>query len=148
MARAQRDLFGWATLSGYYAYYTLENAKYLSVSGTEHRDIIDVRFYAKTNDFDGDIEVMSQTGSIGNDTIRAWAVGSVSGYTLSGYRVETEARRAVRRRLRQQRSPRQCLQTFNPLFPNGLLFYTRRLHRLYELIHFKPSIDLTADKFS
>jgi hypothetical protein len=80
MARVQRDLF----LSGYYAYFTLDNAKYLTVSGTEHRDIIDVRFYAKTNNFDGDIEVMSQTGSIGNDPIMAWAVGSVAGYTLSG----------------------------------------------------------------
>jgi hypothetical protein len=43
MARVQRDLFGWATLSGYYAYFTLDNSKYLTVSGYERRDIIDVR---------------------------------------------------------------------------------------------------------
>jgi hypothetical protein len=83
VVRAQRELFGWATVSAYYAYYTLDNAKYLSVSGNERRDSFDVRFYAKTNGFDGDLEVMTQSGSIGNDTIFAWAVGSLSGYTFT-----------------------------------------------------------------
>jgi hypothetical protein len=142
MARVQRDLFGWATLSGYYAYYTLENAKYLSVSGTEHRDIIDVRFYAKTNDFDGDVEVMSQTGSIGNDTIRAWAIGSVAGYTLSG--IDWKPRLGVQFDAASGNSDPHgnVLQTFNPLFPNGLYFTLAGYTTYVNLIHFKQTLTL------
>jgi Alginate export len=142
MARVQRDLFGWATLSGYYAYFTLDNAKYLTVSGTEHRDIIDVRFYAKTNNFDGDIEIMSQTGSIGNDTIMAWAVGSVVGYTLSG--IDWKPRLGVQFDAASGNSnPRgNVLQTFNPLFPNGLYFTLAGYTTYVNLIHFKQSMTL------
>jgi hypothetical protein len=142
MARVQRDLFGWATLSGYYAYFTLDNAKYLTVSGTEHRDIIDVRFYAKTNNFDGDIEVMSQTGSIGNDPIMAWAVGSVAGYTLSG--IDWKPRLGLQFDAASGNSdPRgNVLQTFNPLFPNGLYFTLAGYSTYVNLIHFKQSLTL------
>ena len=82
VVRVQRDLFGWATLSGYYARYTQVNAKYLSVSGEESRDSYDIRFAGTANGFDGDLEGMGQTGSIGSEDIRAWAVGSLSGYTF------------------------------------------------------------------
>jgi hypothetical protein len=140
MARMQRDLFGWATLSGYYAYYSLDNARYLTVSGNERRDIIDVRFYAKTNDFDGDVEVMSQTGSIGNDTIKAWAVGAVAGYTFSGR--DWKPRLGVQFDAASGNSdPRgNVLQTFNPLFPNGLYFTLAGYTTYVNLIHFKQSL--------
>jgi hypothetical protein len=142
VARVQRDLFGWATLSGYYAYYSLDNAQYLTVSGNERRDSIDLRFFAKTNDFDGDIEVMSQTGSIGNDTIRAWAVGSVAGYTLS--RLDWKPRLAVQFDAASGNSdPRgTVLQTFNPLFPNGAYFALAGYTTYVNLIHIKQSLTL------
>src|SRR6202050_3878933 len=54
VVRVQRELFGWATASAYYAYYAQDNAKYLSVTGSERRDSLDVRLYAKTSSFDGD----------------------------------------------------------------------------------------------
>ena len=140
VVRAQRELFGWATLSSYYAYYALENAKYLSVSGDERRDSIDVRFYAKTGGFDGDLEVMGQTGSIGNDTIRAWAVGSLSGYTFAdigwtprlGFQFDAAS---------GDSNPHDnVLQTFNPLFPNGYYFTLAGYTGYTNLIHLKPSI--------
>ena len=69
---------GGRILSAYYARFTQDNAHYLSVGGNERRDSFDVRIYAKTNGFDGDLEVMGQTESIGNDDIGAWAVGSLA----------------------------------------------------------------------
>jgi hypothetical protein len=140
VVRAQRELFGWATLSGYYAYYTLDNAKYLSVRGNERRDSIDVRFFAKTNGFDGDLEVMSQTGSIGNDTIRAWAVGSLSGYTFAD--IGWTPRLGIQFDAASGDSnPRDnVLQTFNPLFPNGYYFTLAGYTGYTNLIHLKPSI--------
>ena len=140
VVRAQRELFGWATLSGYYAYYTLDNAKYLSVRGNERRDSIDIRFFAKTNGFDGDLEVMSQTGSIGNDTIRAWAVGSLSGYTFAD--IGWTPRLGIQFDAASGDSnPRDnVLQTFNPLFPNGYYFTLAGYTGYTNLIHVKPSI--------
>jgi hypothetical protein len=146
VVRAQRELFGWATVSGYYAYFTQDNANYLTVSGNERRDSIDVRFFAKTNGFDGDLEVMSQTGSIGNDTIRAWAVGSVSGYTFAdvgwtprlGFQFDAASGNS---------NPRDnVLQTFNPLFPNGYYFTLAGYTGYTNLIHVKPSVAVHPTK--
>jgi len=119
VVRAQRDLFGWATLSSYYAYYALDNAKYLSVRGNERRDSIDVRFAAKTNSFDGDLEVMTQSGTIGNDTIRAWAVGSLSGYTFSNAKWTPRLGFQFDAASGNSNPHGTVLETFNPLFPNG-----------------------------
>jgi hypothetical protein len=140
VVRAQRALFGWATLSGYYAYYALDNAKYLSVSGSERRDSLDVRFYAKTNGFDGDLEVMSQTGSIGNDTIRAWAVGSLSGYTFADIGWTPRLGIQFDAASGNENPHGNVLQTFNPLFPNGYYFTLAGYTGYTNLIHVKPSI--------
>jgi len=140
VVRAQRELFGWATLSSYYAYYTLDNAKYLSVSGNERRDSLDVRFYAKTNGFDGDLEVMGQTGSIGSDTIRAWTIGSLSGYTFADIGWTPRLGIQFDAASGNENPHGNVLQTFNPLFPNGYYFTLAGYTGYTNLIHVKPSI--------
>jgi hypothetical protein len=140
VVRAQRELFGWATLSSYYAYYALDNARYLSVSGNERRDSIDVRFAAKANNFDGDLEVMSQTGSIGNDTIRAWAVGSISGYTFAHIGWTPRLGMQFDAASGDGNPHDNVLQTFNPLFPNGYYFTLAGYTGYTNLIHVKPSV--------
>jgi hypothetical protein len=146
VVRAQRELFGWATASAYYAYYVNDGAKYLSVSGSEHRDSIDARFAAKTKTFDSDFEVMLQTGSIGNDTIRAWAVGSLSGYTFTD--IEWTPRLGIQFDAASGDSnPHDtALQTFNPLFPNGYYFSLAGYTGYTNLIHLKPSIAVHPTK--
>jgi hypothetical protein len=140
MARVQRELFGWATMSAYYARFAQDDARFLSASGNERRDVFDVRFAATTNGFDGDVEVMTQTGGIGNDTIRAWAIGSVSGYTFAdvgwtprlGFQFDAASGNS---------NPNgNVLQTFNPLFPNGYYFTLAGYTSYTNLIHVKPSI--------
>jgi len=138
VVRAQRDLFGWATLSAYYAYYALDNAKYLSVKGDERRDSIDVRFAAKTNGFDGDLEVMTQSGNIGSDTIRAWAVGSLSGYTFSDIGWTPRLGIQFDAASGDSNPHDNVLQTFNPLFPNGYYFTLAGYTGYTNLIHLKP----------
>jgi hypothetical protein len=140
VVRAQRELFGWATLSGYYAYYALDNAKYLSVSGNERRDSFDVRFSAKTGSFDGDVEVMTQSGTIGDDTIRAWAVGSLSGYTFSDAKWTPRLGFQFDAASGNSNPHGTVLQTFNPLFPNGYYFTLAGYTGYTNLIHVKPSI--------
>jgi Alginate export len=140
VVRAQRELFGWATLSGYYAYYALDDAKYLSARGDERRDSLDVRFYAKTGGFEGDLEVMGQTGSIGNDTIRAWAVGSLSGYTFADIGWTPKLGFQFDAASGDSNPHDNVLQTFNPLFPNGYYFTLAGYTDYTNLIHIKPSI--------
>jgi hypothetical protein len=146
VVRGQRELFGWATASAYYAYYENNSAKYLSVSGNEQRDSIDARFAAKTKGFDGDFEVMFQSGNIGNETIRAWAVGSLSGYTFAdvgwtpriGFQFDAAS---------GDSNPHDnVLQTFNPLFPNGYYFSLAGYTGYTNLIHLKPSIAVHPTK--
>jgi hypothetical protein len=84
VVRAQRELFGWATASAYYAYFTQDSAKYLSVSGNERRDSIDARFAAKIN-----ARFRLRPRSDGPDREHRkrqhqGAVGSLSGYTFAG----------------------------------------------------------------
>ena len=142
VVRVQRDLFGWATLSGYYARYTQDNAKYLTVSGDELRDAFDIRFAGVVGGFDGDLEVMGQTGSISGEDIRSWAVGSLSGYTFSG--VGWTPRLGFQFDAASGDSNRNdnVLQTFNPLFPNGFYFSLAGYTGYTNLIHVKPSLTL------
>jgi Alginate export len=140
VVRVQRDLFGWATLSGYYAYSSIDNAKYLSVKGDERRDSIDVRFAAKTGGFDGDLEVMTQSGNIASDTIRAWAVGSLSGYTFANIGWTPRLGFQFDAASGDSNPHDNTLGTFNPLFPNGYYFTLAGYTGYTNLIHVKPSI--------
>jgi hypothetical protein len=146
VVRAQRELGDWGTLSGYYAYYNLDNARYPSVSGDERRDSFDGRIATKTNTFDGDLEVMVQTGSVGNDSIRAWAIGSLSGYTFTD--IGWTPRLGVQFDAASGDSnPHDgVLQTFNPLFPNGYYFSLAGYTGYTNLIHVKPSIAIHPTK--
>jgi hypothetical protein len=140
VVRLQREMSGWGTLSTYYAYFTQDNARYLSVRGDERRDNFDARIAANTNGFDGDLEVMGQTGSIGNDSILAWAVGSLSGYTFKD--IEWTPRLGIQFDAASgNKNPNSdVLQTFNPLFPNGFYFTLAGYTGYANLIHIKPSI--------
>ena len=147
VVRVQRELFGWATASAYYAYSSVEDARYLSVSGNERRDSFDGRIAAKINGFDGDLEAMVQTGSVGNDSIRAWAVGSLSGYTF--YDIGWTPRLGIQFDAASGDSnPHDnVLQTFNPLFPNGYYFSLAGYTGYTNLIHVKPSVAVHPTKW-
>ena len=47
VARVQRKLSDTTTLSGYYAHFTQDNAKFVNATGDERREIFDVRFNGK-----------------------------------------------------------------------------------------------------
>jgi hypothetical protein len=140
VVRVQRELFGWATLSAYYARYINADAQYLSVSGHELRDAFDGRFAGTANGFDGDIEVMGQTGTIGSDSIRAWAVGSTLGYTFAKVLWEPRLGFQFDAASGDQNPHDNVLQAFNPLFPSGYYFTLGNYTGYTNLIHVKPSV--------
>jgi len=138
--RIERAKFGPGSLSAYYSRYELDRAKFLFASGNERRDIFDVRYAGTSAGYDWDLEAMGQTGSLGQKQIRAWAVGSLSGYTFANLawqpRIGLQADAASGNR----HPDGGTLGTFNPLFPNGYYFTLAGYTGYTNLVHIKPSI--------
>lgn len=139
--RVERQSVGPGDLSGYWSRYNRSNARFLDASGPERRDVWDMRYSGTHDRFDWDVEAMLQTGTVGNDTIFAWAVGSIAGYKLDlpwsphiGVQIDAAS---------GDRHPHDGrVETFNPLFPNGYYFTLASYTGYANLIHIKPSITL------
>jgi hypothetical protein len=132
--------FGSTALAIYYSRFTQDQARYLTVSGDEYRDILDVHASGTAEGFDWDAETMGQTGRIANEPITAWAVGSLAGYTFADQwwtpRIGVQADAAS-----GNRNPNDHhLGAFNPLFPNGYYFTLAGFTGYVNLIHVKPSL--------
>jgi hypothetical protein len=138
--RAERTDVGPGKLSAYLARYELDNAHFLFASGDERRNILDVRYAGGVSGFDWDLEAMGQNGSVGSKQVRAWAIGTLAGYTFTDL--------AWRPRLGLQfdaasgnKNPNSStLGTFNPLFPNGYYLTLSGYEGFTNLIHLKPSL--------
>ncbi|WP_322095389.1 alginate export family protein [Paraburkholderia bannensis] len=139
--RFERQSVGPGDLSGYWSRYNRSNARFLDASGPERRDVWDLRYTGTHERFDWDVEGMLQTGTVGNSTIGAWAIGSIAGYKLDlpwapriGLQVDAAS---------GDRHPGDGrVGTFNPLFPNGYYFTLAGYTGYSNLIHVKPSITL------
>ncbi|WP_321908314.1 MULTISPECIES: alginate export family protein [unclassified Paraburkholderia] len=139
--RFERQSVGPGDLSGYWSRYNRSNARYLDASGAERRDVWDLRYTGTQGRFDWDAEGMLQSGTVGNSTIGAWAIGTIAGYKLDmpwspriGLQVDAAS---------GDRHPNDGrIGTFNPLFPNGYYFTLAGYTGYSNLIHVKPSITL------
>ena len=144
LLRLARELTASSSLSAYVGEFRQDAVRFPSASGNEHRALAEVRFTGVSGRFDWDGEVMSQTGRIGLQSIRAWATGVVIGQTLGAS--------AVRPRISLQfdaasgdKSPTDNqLNTFNPLFPSGYYFTNAGYTTYTNLVHVKAGVLLTA----
>ena len=146
VVRLERQFSQSTGISAYYARYTQDNAQYLSASGVERRDVVDVHFAGAEGGFDWDVETMLQAGWIGNKTIFAWAVGALAGYTFAD--VGGSPRLGLQFDIASGNNDRNgaVLGTFNPLFPNGYYFTLAGFTSYSNLIHIKPSLTLRPTK--
>jgi hypothetical protein len=131
--------FGPASLTAYYSRFTQDGARFLTVNGNERRDILDVRFGGATKGFDWDIEAMGQAGEIGGESIAAWAVGSLAGYTFADLPWKPRVGLQIDAASGDDNPTDHHLGTFNPLFPNGYYFTLAGFTGYVNLIHVKPS---------
>jgi hypothetical protein len=135
-----RKVFDDSELSGYYALYQRDNAQFLDASGDEERHSLDSRFAGSHNGLDWDVEVMGQTGSVGDADVLAWAVGARAGYTFSDATWEPRLGVQFDAASGDHDSNDGTLNTFNPLFPNGAYFTLAGYTGYANLIHLRPSI--------
>ncbi|MDR3442457.1 MAG: alginate export family protein [Legionella sp.] len=140
--RIERKVAGFGKVNSYLAHYKKDNMNYVSVSGNERRNLLDVRAVGIGSVFDWDFEVMGQEGSIADKKIRAWAIGSRSGYTLKekkwtpriGFQLDAAS---------GNHDPNGAiLGTFNPLFPNGYYITLAGYTGYTNFIHLKPSLTI------
>lgn len=127
-------------MAAYLAHFKQDDVAYLFVSGNERRDIVDVRFAGNFNSFDWDLEAMGQVGTIANNTIRAWATGSIIGYQFQQTTWQPRLGLQVDAASGNQHSNSHTLGTFNPLFPNGQYFTLAGYTGYTNLIHLKPTL--------
>lgn len=128
-------------LSGYYSRYKRDNATFPNASGHEIRDLYDVRHMGKKNNIDWDIEAMLQYGDIGEQSIHAWAISSITGYSFTdpwstrlGLQLDAAS---------GDKNPQDSkLNTFNQLFANGSYFTLAGYTGYSNMIHVKPSVTI------
>jgi Alginate export len=145
--RVERDDIGPGKLSAYISRYDFDNAHFLFASGDERRNILDVRYTGQAGGFDWDAEAMGQRGNVGSKEVRAWAIGSLAGYTFGG--IPWKPRFGLQFDAASGTSNPQSnvIGTFNPLFPNGYYLTLSGYEGYTNLIHLKPSITVEpADK--
>jgi Alginate export len=138
--RVERVNTGPGDLSAYWSRYNRDKAHFLDATGTEHRDVFDVRYAGKVAPFDWDAETMAQTGHVGNDTINAWAFGLLGGYTFASVAGSPRVGLQVDGASGDRHPGDGRVETFNPLFPNGYYFTLAGYTGYSNLIHVKPSI--------
>ncbi|WP_052738326.1 alginate export family protein [Robbsia andropogonis] len=140
--RVERQSVGPGDVSAYYSRYNRRRANFIDGSGDEHRDVFDVRYTGKTGNIDWDAEAMYQSGHVGSNTIGAWAVGSLAGYTFNNVTWAPRLGLQIDAASGDRHPHDGRIGTFNPLFPNGYYFALAGYTGYSNLIHIKPSLTL------
>jgi len=138
--RVEMNDVGPGKLSVYYSRFIQDGTTYLFAKGNESRNILDARYVGAFNGFDWDLEGMGQTGGVGGKNVRAWAFGTLGGYTFSSLPWSPRLGLQVDGASGNRNPTGDTLETFNPLFPNGYYVTISGYTGLVNLIHVKPSI--------
>lgn len=142
--RAERKITDDSRFSTYIGNFKQNDASYYAVTGNEERDLLDIRVDGgNKTPYDWDLEAMGQLGTIANKKIKAWAVGSVSGYTFQNVCLKPRLGLQFDIGSGTQNPDSNIIGTFNPLFPNGYYFTLANYTSYANLIHLKPSLTVT-----
>ena len=144
--RAERQGVGPGDLSAYYSRFILDKTRFLDARGDERRNNFDLRYAGARSGFDWDVEAMGQVGDIGGKSIRAWGVGSRSGYTIADLPWTPRLGLQIDAASGDHKAGDNTLGTFNPLFPNGYYFTLAGYTGYVNLIHVKPSLTVKPIK--
>ncbi len=143
IVRAEKKFADFLSISSYLGHFKQNKASYATVSGNERRNLLDIRFVGNGACYDWDLEAMGQIGHIANKNIRAWALGSMMGYTFKTTWLQPRIGLQFDMATGNQNKNSHSFRTFNPLFPNGFFFNLANYTAYANLIHIKPSLKIT-----
>jgi hypothetical protein len=140
-------------LDAYYLVREQDDALYDQGSAAETRRTLGLRFFGSSGGWTWNVEPMVQFGEFGTGQIRAWTIGTETGYTWSdrnwqpSLKVSANIGSGDRDRLAPD------LQTFSPLYPRGNYFSEdsilgpQNFYNLHPFLTLRPSSiwALTAD---
>ena len=138
--RIERQKIGPGSLSAYYSRFMQDDVRFIDATGDERRNIIDARYAGEQSGFDWDLEAMGQFGAVGGKRVRAWAIGTLTGYTFSDLSWAPRLGLQFDAASGDRHPGDGSLETFNPLFPNGYYFTLAGYTGYVNLFHLKPSL--------
>ena len=144
--RVERQGVGPGDAVLYYSRYRHDDATFLDAAGAERRDVYDARYSGKRANLDWDLEAMVQRGQVGASQVRAWAFGTLAGYTFADVAWTPRVGLQFDAASGDRHPGDKVIGTFNPLFPNGYYFSLAGLTGYNNLIHLKPSVTVKPVK--
>jgi Alginate export len=145
LLRVERKLTDTSSLSAYVGRFEQNNVHYPSATGDERRSVVDVRLAGSSGGFDWDDEAMTQTGSIGSQSIRAWATGLLFGRTFDSISLSPRVSLQFDAASGDRNPTDDQLNTFNTLFPSGYYFTNAGYTTYANLLHIKTALRLTPN---
>jgi len=140
--RLQRKFREHDELSATFSEYRHDDAQFLAASGNEHRHNEDLHYKGSADAVDWDLEGMLQQGAIQAKQVRAWALGSLTGYTLGELPWRPRIGLQLDAASGDHNLSDHTVGTFNPLFPNGYYVTLSGYTGYTNFFHLKPSLTL------
>lgn len=133
-------------VDAYYIGYQEKDATFNQGTANERRHTVGSRLFGTLSGWDWNTEGFYQFGSFGDGDIRAWSVGSDTGYTFSN--TPWTPRLSLKANIISgDDDPSDAeLQTFNALFPKGKYFGEIGLLGPYNLINLHPSLEFNLSE--
>ncbi len=141
--RHQRPTMRW---DGYVYRYQRDTAVFDGVEGIERRWMLGAQTVGGVGAFDWDIEAAYQLGDFGPMDIRAWAAGSLLGYTFGQLPWRPRLGLQFDIASGDTGADDRRLQTFNPLFTKGSYFTQAGLTDFANLRHSQLSVRIHPDR--
>jgi hypothetical protein len=107
---------------------------------------VDVRYTGNLSGFDWDVEAMRQGGNVGPKEVRAWAIGSLAGYTFASMPWQPRLGFQFDAASGANDPHGNVIGTFNPLLPNGYYLTLSGYEGYANLIHLKPSVTVRPNE--
>lgn len=125
----------------YYIGFHNDAARFASGAGDETRHTLGTRLFGKQGALDWNWELMGQVGEFDDDRIRAWSIGTETGYTFAG--APTKPRVAIKANIISGDTDPDdnSLGTFNAMFPRGGYFGEIGVVGPANLINLHPQVD-------
>ncbi len=138
-----RQLGGWpGGLDVYYIGYHNDFAVFDSGAGEETRHTFGTRYFGKRGSLDWNWELIGQAGDFAGRDIRAWSIGTDTGYTWEHAALSPRVALKANLISGDTDPDDDTLGTFNAMFPRGGYFGEIGVIGPANLINLHPSLDL------